>query len=56
MVDPGSQWLYVVTDSEVETAFNMTNFVDFLAEGGNVAFMYNATAIDTVCEVIIECS
>ncbi|XP_076678250.1 ionotropic receptor 93a-like [Andrena cerasifolii] len=55
MVDPGSQWLYVVTDSEAENVFNMSTFVDFLAEGGNVAFMYNATDIDSVCEANLTC-
>nr|XP_033341070.1 ionotropic receptor 93a-like [Megalopta genalis] len=46
MVHPGSQWLYVITDSAAHNTTNMTAFVDLLAEGGNVAFMYNATNID----------
>lgn len=52
MVNSGSQWLYVITDSAMQNATNMTNFVDLLAEGGNVAFMYNATEFDGYCEVI----
>ncbi|XP_076295813.1 ionotropic receptor 93a [Lasioglossum baleicum] len=51
MVHPGSQWLYVITDSAAQNSTNMTAFVDLLAEGGNVAFVYNATDTDGFCEV-----
>lgn len=53
MVHPGSQWLYVITDSATKNMTNMTAFVDLLAEGGNVAFMYNATNLSNYCEVTI---
>ncbi|XP_076242368.1 ionotropic receptor 93a [Calliopsis andreniformis] len=55
MMHPGSQWLYVVTDSSMQNATNMTNFVDLLAEGGNVAFMYNVTEFDSSCEARLTC-
>ncbi|XP_015433115.1 PREDICTED: uncharacterized protein LOC107189154 [Dufourea novaeangliae] len=50
MVHPGSQWLYVITDSAAQNATNITTFVDLLAEGGNVAFIYNASDYDGYCE------
>lgn len=55
MVHPGSQWLYVITDTATQNLTNMTTFVDLLAEGGNVAFMYNASSLDGFCEVMIQC-
>ncbi|XP_053999997.1 ionotropic receptor 93a [Hylaeus anthracinus] len=55
MVHPGSQWLYVITDSAEQNATNMTTFVDLLAEGGNVAFMYNATEFGDFCEAKFTC-
>lgn len=56
MVHPGSQWLYVITDSAMQNMTNMTAFVDLLAEGGNVAFIYNATTFDGFCKVTIDYS
>nr|XP_031847480.1 ionotropic receptor 93a-like [Nomia melanderi] len=53
MVHPGSQWLYVITDTAAQNATNMTAFVDLLAEGGNVAFVYNATHINGFCEITL---
>ncbi|XP_050483078.1 ionotropic receptor 93a [Bombus huntii] len=55
MVHPGSQWLYVITDSATKNMTNMTAFVDLLAEGGNVAFMYNATNLSNYCEIKLIC-
>ncbi|CAK9824580.1 Ionotropic receptor 93a [Anthophora retusa] len=55
MVHPASQWLYVVTDSAMQNVTNMTMFVDLLAEGGNVAFIYNATEFDNFCERKLMC-
>ncbi|XP_076651173.1 ionotropic receptor 93a [Halictus rubicundus] len=53
MVHPGSQWLYVITDSAAQNTTNMTAFVDLLAEGGNVAFVYNTTDTDGFCELTL---
>nr|XP_012146781.1 PREDICTED: glutamate receptor ionotropic, delta-2-like isoform X2 [Megachile rotundata] len=50
MVHPGSQWLYVVTNTAPNRT-NITSFVELLAEGGNVAFIYNATDFNDFCEV-----
>nr|XP_034179469.1 ionotropic receptor 93a-like isoform X2 [Osmia lignaria]XP_034179470.1 ionotropic receptor 93a-like isoform X2 [Osmia lignaria] len=55
MVHPSSQWLYVITDTASQNMTNITSFVDLLAEGGNVAFMYNATDNDGFCEVKLTC-
>lgn len=52
MVQPDSQWLYVITDSVVRNTTNITNFIDLLSEGANVAFIYNSTDNDTYCDVI----
>lgn len=52
MVQPDSQWLYVITDSLVRNSTNITTFVDLLTEGSNVAFVYNATDNDAFCNVI----
>lgn len=52
MVHPGSQWLYVITNSVSGNLIN-TSFINLLAEGGNVAFMYNATNLDGFYKVII---
>lgn len=52
MVHPGSQWLYVITNSVSGNLIN-TTFINLLAEGGNVAFMYNATNLDGFYKVII---
>lgn len=52
MVHPGSQWLYVITNSVSGNLIN-TTFINLLAEGGNVAFMYNATNFDGFYKVII---
>lgn len=51
MVQPDSQWLYLIVDSIVRNSSNITNFADLLSEGGNVAFIYNATDSDTQCDV-----
>ncbi|XP_017792932.1 PREDICTED: glutamate receptor ionotropic, delta-2 [Habropoda laboriosa] len=55
MVHPSSQWLYVITDSAMQNVTNMTTFVDLLGEGGNVAFMYNATDFENFCETKLIC-
>lgn len=52
MVQPDSQWLYLIADSITRNSTNITSFVDLLSEGGNVAFVYNATESDTICDVI----
>lgn len=54
MVRPDSQWLYVITDSAMQNRTNMTAYVDLLAEGGNVAFMYNVTNSSDYCKVMID--
>nr|XP_012146787.1 PREDICTED: probable glutamate receptor isoform X8 [Megachile rotundata] len=51
MVHPGSQWLYVVTNTAPNRT-NITSFVELLAEGGNVAFIYNATDFNDFCETL----
>ncbi|KAG7190375.1 hypothetical protein KM043_006484 [Ampulex compressa] len=55
MVHPGSQWLYVITDSASQNATDVTFFVDLLVEGGNVAFMYNATNVRGICNAGLAC-
>ncbi|KAK9295911.1 hypothetical protein QLX08_009886 [Tetragonisca angustula] len=55
MVRPDSQWLYVITDSAMQNRTNMTAYVDLLAEGGNVAFMYNVTNSSDYCKVDLMC-
>lgn len=52
MDQPDSQWLYVITDSVVRNSTNITTFTEFLSEGSNVAFVYNATDSETYCNVI----
>lgn len=52
MVQPDSQWLYVIVNSVVSNATNITVFTEFLSEGVNVAFAYNSTDSDTYCDVI----
>jgi hypothetical protein len=51
MVHPGSQWLYVISDGASREA-NVTSFLEFLNEGENVAFVYNATSLNPECNVI----
>lgn len=51
MALPDNEWLFIITDSVVRNATNITNFVDLLLEGSNVAFIYNATDSDTYCNV-----
>ncbi|KAK1122819.1 hypothetical protein K0M31_009261 [Melipona bicolor] len=55
MVRPDSQWLYVITDGAMQNRTNMTAYVDLLAEGGNVAFMYNVTNSSDYCKVELMC-
>ncbi|XP_014486779.1 PREDICTED: glutamate receptor ionotropic, delta-2-like [Dinoponera quadriceps] len=52
---PDSQWLYVITDSVVRNATNITSFTEFLSEGANVAFAYNSTDNDTHCDAKLMC-
>lgn len=52
MVQPDSQWLYVITDIVQNNSTNITSLVDLLSEGSNVAFIYNATDNNTYCNVI----
>lgn len=52
MVQPDSQWLYIITDSVIGNSTNITTFIDLLSEGSNVAFIYNATDSNTYCNVI----
>ncbi|XP_016772034.2 ionotropic receptor 93a isoform X5 [Apis mellifera] len=54
MVHPGSQWLYVITNSVSGNLIN-TSFINLLAEGGNVAFMYNATNLDGFYKIKLKC-
>ncbi|EZA54910.1 ObirIr93a [Ooceraea biroi] len=55
MVQPDSQWLYIVTDSLIQNSTNITSFVDSLSEGGNVAFLYNMTDSDKYCDIGLMC-
>ncbi|CAD1474571.1 unnamed protein product, partial [Heterotrigona itama] len=55
MVRPDNQWLYVITDSAMQNRTNMTVYADLLAEGGNVAFMYNVTNSGDYCKVELMC-
>ncbi|XP_026674967.1 ionotropic receptor 93a [Ceratina calcarata] len=55
LVHPASQWLYVITDTSTQNMMNMSFFLDFLSEGGNVAFMNNATNSDSLCKVELMC-
>ncbi|XP_032665741.1 LOW QUALITY PROTEIN: ionotropic receptor 93a-like [Odontomachus brunneus] len=55
MIQPDSQWLYVIADSIARNGSNITNFVDYLSEGVNVAFAYNATDSETYCDAKLMC-
>nr|XP_012227959.1 PREDICTED: uncharacterized protein LOC105675403 isoform X2 [Linepithema humile] len=55
MVQPDSQWLYIITDSVIRNSTNITTFIDLLTEGSNVAFIYNATDSDAYCNVTLMC-
>ncbi|XP_025158343.1 ionotropic receptor 93a-like [Harpegnathos saltator] len=55
MVQPDSQWLYVIADSMVRNATNITSFTEYLSEGANVAFAYNSTDNDTYCDAKLLC-
>ncbi|EFN86026.1 Glutamate receptor delta-2 subunit [Harpegnathos saltator] len=52
---PDSQWLYVIADSMVRNATNITSFTEYLSEGANVAFAYNSTDNDTYCDAKLLC-
>ncbi|XP_058800210.1 ionotropic receptor 93a [Phymastichus coffea] len=54
MVNPESQWLYVISDGAGHDA-NVTMFLDLLAEGENVAFIYNATNLGPECSMGLAC-
>lgn len=55
MVQPDSQWLYVITDIVQNNSTNITSLVDLLSEGSNVAFIYNATDNNTYCNNNLMC-
>ncbi|XP_011501036.1 PREDICTED: glutamate receptor ionotropic, delta-1, partial [Ceratosolen solmsi marchali] len=54
MVHPGSQWLYVISDG-ASSEVNVTSFLEFLNEGENVAFIYNATSLNPECNMGLMC-
>lgn len=54
MVQPNSQWLYIITDTVINNSTNITSLIDLLSEGSNVAFIYNATDSSTYCNVIYQ--
>ncbi|CAB0040639.1 unnamed protein product [Trichogramma brassicae] len=54
MVNPESQWLYVVTDASGREA-KVSSFVDLLAEGDNVAFVHNTTQMSRDCNTGLTC-
>ncbi|XP_023313506.1 ionotropic receptor 93a [Trichogramma pretiosum] len=54
MVNPESQWLYVVTDASGREA-KVSSFVDLLAEGDNVAFVHNTTQMSRDCNMGLTC-
>ncbi|XP_029675153.1 ionotropic receptor 93a-like [Formica exsecta] len=55
MVQPDSQWLYIITDTVIGNSTNITTFIDLLSEGSNVAFIYNATDSNTYCNNSLMC-
>ncbi|XP_050459393.1 ionotropic receptor 93a-like [Cataglyphis hispanica] len=55
MVQPNSQWLYIITDTVIGNSTNITTFTDLLSEGSNVAFIYNATDSNTYCNNSLMC-
>ena len=50
-MDPSSQWLFIINES-MKRKINITEFTESLAEGENVAFIYNTTKIYNSCDVI----
>ncbi|XP_072742853.1 ionotropic receptor 93a isoform X1 [Anoplolepis gracilipes] len=55
MVQPDSQWLYVITDTVIGNSTNITSFISLLSEGSNVAYIYNATDNSTYCNNNLMC-
>jgi hypothetical protein len=54
MVQPDSQWLYIITDPLIRNSTNITDFIDLLSEGSNVAFIYNMTDSNNYYNVIMH--
>nr|QHN69192.1 ionotropic receptor 11 [Sirex nitobei] len=54
MVHPGSQWLYVVSDT-MKNKTNITSFAETLTEGENIAFIYNTTNLEDICNIGLMC-
>lgn len=54
MVDTSSQWLYVVSDTNYEKS-NISAVTNLIAEGNNVAFIYNFTRSSDECVGGVKC-
>ena len=54
MVDTGSQWFYVISDTNYLDN-NITAITPLIEEGNNVAFIYNFTRSDSDCATGLKC-